>query len=154
MKSTIRLAIQSLPAGTTLKSICNGAGAMLLKKAAEKVDIEKEKIDSLLVKAKILAEEEDYLKEALDQEEEARLDAGINHLTLSPGIQKWKAALRPTVVFLLVILIAIGALIVYFQSLYNPQITLKINEKLFVLAKLALIIWFVSRGLEKLFNRN
>lgn len=155
LKSIFGMATDLLPGGTLVKSIVRGAGALLLKKAGEKVGVKEDKIESILNQAQKLAEEDEDVKKALMQEEEARRQFELSFFgkagDLSPKAQLWRAITRPLISFGLVGLFFVGIIIRYLQHIFGvPEAgLLPIPPEVVELTKWVVAFWFTSRGVEK-----
>jgi hypothetical protein len=155
IKSIFGMATDLLPGGTLVKSIVRGAGALLLKKAGEKVGVKEDKIESILNQAQKLAEEDEDVKKALLQEEEARRQFELSFFgkagELSPKAQLWRAITRPILSLGLVGLLVLGIIIQYLQQIFGvPKAELLvIPGQVVELAKWVVAFWFTSRGVEK-----
>lgn len=157
VKSIFGMAADLLPGGTLVRSIVRGAGSLLLKKAAQTVGVEEKQIDSILSQAQKLAIEDEDLKKALLQEEEARRQFELafygRAADLSPRAQLWRTITRPLLSFGLVGLLTLGILIQYGQQIFTgvsgPEL-LEIPGEIVELSKWVVAFWFTSRGVEKI----
>lgn len=156
LKTLFNTAADLLPGGTLVKSIVQGAGSLLLKKAGKKVGVKEEQIDSILRQAQKLADEDEEIKKAIREEEESRRQFELafygRAADLSPRAQLWRAITRPLISFGLVGLFVIGILIHYGQQLCGlpSNELLKIPGEVLQLTKWVIAFWFSSRGLEKI----
>jgi len=146
-----------LPGGSIVRSIVEGAGHLLIRKAASEIGIDDQQVDRVLSGVKRLSLEDAEIQAALQQEEEARREFELAFYgkasDLNPQAQFWRTITRPLLSFGLVGLFALGILIQYGQQLFmTSSEILTIPPQVVELSKWVVGFWFTSRGVEKIFG--
>ncbi|MBU0520066.1 hypothetical protein KKA00_10255 [bacterium] len=155
LKSIVSSAADLLPGGTIVRSLVEGAGHLLVRKAAKEIGIADRQIDQVLSGVKRLAQQDPELQAALQKEEQARREFEMafygKAAELSPQAQLWRTITRPLLSFSLVGLFALGILIQYYQQVFIslPDLLI-IPEEVVELSKWVVGFWFTSRGVEKI----
>ncbi len=154
VQSIFRTAVDLLPGGTLVRSLVEGAGSMLLKKAARAVGLGDDKIGEVLDEARRLATHDEEIKQAIRREEDARREFELAFFgraaDLSPRAQWWRAVTRPLLSLTLSALFVLGVLIQYGQQLAGSGgAVLVIPPEVVELTKWVVAFWFTSRGVEK-----
>lgn len=158
VQSIFETAADLLPGGTLVRSLVEGAGNLLLKKAAQTVGLADEQLDKVLDQARRLAADDAEIKDALQREEESRRQFELAYYgraaDLSPRAQWWRAVTRPLLSLGLVTLFALGVLIQYGQQIAGVEHNvLAIPSEVVELSKWVVAFWFTSRGVEKVVGR-
>jgi hypothetical protein len=158
VQSVFRTAVDLLPGGTLVRSLVEGAGSLLIKKAAKTVGLKEEKIGEVLNEVRRLAADDEEIKRAIKQEEDSRREFELafygRAADLSPQAQLWRSITRPLLSLILVALFVLGVLIQYGQQVMgNGGNFLIIPPEVVELAKWVVAFWFTSRGVEKVMGR-
>lgn len=156
LQSLLGIASDLIPGGAVARSLAQGAGGYLLKKAASEAGVKPETIDLILVQAQKIAAQDEQIRKSLSEEEEMRRQFDLAFYgrvaDLSPAAQLWRTITRPLLSMTMIGLLTIGILIQYGQQVIfgvDETDLLRIPVEVVELSKWVIAFWFTSRGVEK-----
>lgn len=153
IKDILKVASGLIPGGSVVKSIINGAGSLLFKKAAKTVGIPEKTIDAIFSEGAKIAENDPEIRKALADEDEKRREFEVsffgNAADLNPKAQLVRAMTRPGISWA-----AVGTFLLLHIARFTlitcgvkatPEVPSEITH--IVLAIIG--FWFSWRGVEK-----
>ncbi|MCX6641740.1 MAG: hypothetical protein NTW14_14840 [bacterium] len=156
-KDLLNAAGDLLPGFNLVKLIVEGAGALLLKKAAKGVGIDEKQIDAVLQEAGRIASTDEEFQKALLADESSRRQFDLAYYgsaaEVSAGSRFWRNVTRPLISLAMVGLFILGVLIRYGEQLFGGMAAdqlLTVPSEVVELTKWTVAFWFTSRGVEKI----
>lgn len=157
MKQPLDKSLELLPSEILIKSLTEGATSKILKKAAEDLHLEKGQLESLVKRAQQLAEEDGYLREVVKEEEKSRIGFELRVLGLASDnnsrLVKFRIAVRPIIVCSFALALLSIEITSKILLLLGSSVNIGISKPFHNIVLVTTTAWFVSRGIEKLFNR-